>query len=180
MKMSKPEFSRIVLLKSIPAAGLDFEEEATEEECRRLAERFKIPAVVSLKTRGRISGKNPVKAEGSFQASVVQVSALSLEEFSSFLDVPFCEFFSKDGVDFSRAEELDSADLEALREDVPEKLEKDEIDIGELVTQLLALELDPYPCAEGEKLSDYFSAPKEEEERGNNPFAVLEKLKKNL
>jgi uncharacterized metal-binding protein YceD (DUF177 family) len=177
MKMLKPEFSRVVLLKNIPAAGLNFKEEATKEEACRLAERFKIPAVLSLKTQGKISGKNPVKVEGVFQASVVQVSSVSLKEFSSFIEQPFCEFFSKDGVDFSKIEEIDSQDLNALSEDVPEKLEKDEIDIGELVAQLLALELNPYPCAAGEKLSDYF-APSEEKEPKNNPFAVLEKLKK--
>jgi hypothetical protein len=62
--------------------------------------------------------------------------------------------------------------------DTPEPLMGDSLDIGEVVAQCLALEIDPHPRAPGADLAD-LEAPAEPEHDPAHPFAALRKLHGN-
>ena len=67
------------------------------------------------------------------------------------------------------------ADIAPDEDDMPECLEGDEIDMGEIVVEHLGLGLDPYPRCSGVE----FTAEDDEDPAKTSPFAVLRDLKSN-
>ena len=68
-------------------------------------------------------------------------------------------------------------DIEA--DDAPEPLVAGGVDVGEAVAERLALALDPYPRKPGASFDTPPEEPGDASESRPNPFAALEKLKKN-
>ena len=65
-------------------------------------------------------------------------------------------------------------DLSAADDDDPELLDQPVLDLAGPLLEELSLALDPYPRAPGAS----FEVPPEPQAAAENPFAVLEKLKK--
>lgn len=138
-----PELSRVVALDRLPAA---FAVEADPAECRALAARLGIPAVLALSCRfalRRIGDR--VLAEGVLAAQVVQSCVVSLEPVEQAVHDTFAIRFVPAGT------EADDGDPEA-----PDELpyEGARIDLGEAAAEQLALALDPYPRREDAVLDD--------------------------
>lgn len=169
---TSPEFSRIVNIEGLePGAEIRRSIEANENERAALAERLglirldSLSAEVALRCR---AGGTGVTASGKFGADVVQSCVVSLEPVPDHIEDSFEEVFAPEGYEPTEDEE----------EDPPETFDGDEIDLGELTAQLLALALNPYPRAAGAKSRDSddgdSSAP-----GGRRPFEGLaEMLKK--
>jgi hypothetical protein len=158
------EFSRPLQVDRVPALGCHERIAAEEKECAALAKRLGLPKLHSL---GGLLKAVPwrgggLKITGTLKAEVDQVSVISLETFTSTLEYPIERYFLS-----PRAENP------AVEEDV-DAIEHGSVDLGEILAETMALELDPYPRKEGEVFNDIEEQP---EPAKITPFAGLSKLK---
>jgi uncharacterized metal-binding protein YceD (DUF177 family) len=164
-----PEFSRPLLVNRVPRKGSHEVFAADPKECTALAKRFAIPAVHSLKahlvaTPWRGGG---LKVTGDIEADLEQVSVISLEAFRS------AQRFTVDRYFLPGKMIVDAA------EDDVDPIEDDEVDLGELVAEAVALELDPYPKKPGEGYGDHIEDDIKVVESKPSPFAKLFKIAEN-
>jgi hypothetical protein len=169
MKKSVLEFSRPLQVDRVPRGG-SFEKIAADPaECVALARRLALPAIHALTatlkaTPWRGGG---LKLDGALTADLDQVSVVSLEAFRSSVTFPVLRYYLPAGAT-SEGDEEDADPIVAGH-----------VDLGEAVSETLALELDPYPRKAGED----FAGPREDQapaapER-ESPFAALARIKKD-
>ena len=160
-----PELSRLVLAERIGTAPFAVRVEANEEECRALAVRMRVPAVLGLSCDFllRREGAETIHAEGRLSARVVQACVVTLEEFEAELTESFTVRFVPEGA------ESPEIDPEA-EDEIPYRGRT--IDLGEAASEQLALALDPYPRRPGALLPEAEAAPP-------GPFAGLGALRRH-
>lgn len=172
-----PEFSRLIAIEGITPDKTRYETiEATPEECAALAKRFDVRGLSELRARlniRRVSGGDVVRLEGEFESAVVQSCVVSLQDVPAHIKGHFETYFTEDAA--KAGDEL-TFDPESA-EDAPEMVDNGQIDLGEVVAQYLALELDPYPRAPGVNLAAQMTGPGGVGK--SNPFQVLERLKED-
>lgn len=141
-QQSAPEFSRPVRVDSLePGTEIRREIEADESERAALAARLGLVRLEGLSaevTLRRVPGGVLIGASGRLTADVVQSCVVTMVPVSGHVDEEFEEIFAPEGYAAGEDEEDD---------DLPEIFDGHEIDIGEVVSQLLSLSLDPYPRA---------------------------------
>lgn len=178
----EPEFSRLVDVSALTEHGLDLVVEANAAERAALCRRFDLADLRSLTGKVHIapgrtpSGTATIRVTGSLTADLAQTCVVTLEPF----DVQVTEDFS---LTFVRAGEEASKDvaLSPFDDEAPEPLEGDEIDVGEVVAEHLALALDPWPRRPDAPLVHLeFPAGGQAEDSPNNPFAALGQLKSKM
>ena len=171
MKKISPEFSYVVDVRQIPAAGLILNLKADEKQLRALADRFAVPAIKSLNVDVVLTkiNKDRVRVNGDFKAEIEQTCVVSLESFVQSVQDRFCVVFSQEE---DASLKLNEIDLDMDEEDDVEFLENGKIDVGELTAEYLSLALDPFPHAPEAVFRSEF-----EPETQKNAFSVLEKLK---
>lgn len=163
--MITPELHRPVRLDRIGPDSLVQEVDASADECRALAERFGVPAVLSLRCRFtlRRASRDVVAGTGQLAARVMRVCVVTLDNFEMDLAEAFSVRFIPEGTQ--------SADIDPEAEDeIP--YAGDVIDLGEAAAEQLALALEPYPRRPGVEL------PTGYEEHKTYPFAALEGLRR--
>ena len=139
----------------------------------------------ALKARIVLSraGADEYAYSGSFEADVVQACVVTLEPVPSHLSGEILRKFKVlPRVSPRRrkppAEPPSPAsaviDLSVADDDTPELLDQPVLDLAGPLLEELSLALDPYPRAPGAS----FEVPPEPDAAAENPFAVLEKLKK--
>lgn len=175
--MTRPirlEMSRPVQVDRIPAGGSREEVTADAKELRSLEKRFGLPALHGLRATldlARWRG-NGVRITGTVTADIEQVCIVSLDPFRSELTEPVQRFFvPRSSVSGAPETVLDEAEIDIIERGV--------IDLGEMVSEIVALALDSYPKRPGVA----FASPADpeypaEEAAAGNPFAALEALKK--
>ena len=164
MKQVVNEFSRPLQVDRVPALGCHERLAADEMECAALAKRFDLPRIHSL---GGLLKVVPwrgggLKITGTLNARVDQVSVISLETFTSDLEFAIERYFLSPRAGQPTAEE----DVDVIENGI--------IDLGEILAESMALELDPYPRQEGEIFNDIEEQP---ESAKVSPFTGLAKLK---
>ena len=160
----------------IPPGGKHFRVETSEEERRAIAEALGIVEVAALTAEIEV---RPVGAEafavrGELNATIVQTDVVTLEPVRQEV---------REAIDLTLqpAEDDSSARKRATPEPAPEAEDRDvyrkgRIDLGAIVTEHLALGLDPYPKAPGSEFPGHVeSAP----EPRDSPFAALAPLKRD-
>ena len=165
-------FRRLVSVSKIGEAGLGQTVEAKPAELEKIAAYLDLVAVRSLTAevslaRWRDKG---VRINGSLKADVTQSCVVTLEPVEAHVEAAFERRFLPE-----EAGAVGQGDKEILvdpeGEDPAEPLTR-EIDLGEILIEELALNLDPYPRKKGAEFrTDEVSAARE------NPFAVLAKMK---
>ena len=116
--------------------------------------------------------ENLLRVWGKVKAEVILQSVISLKNFKQKIETPFELFYD------TKATYKDIHNMETgINDDVPDIIENGVLDLADVVIEQVALQLDDYPRAKGEKFdfSEYADFKPEEKE---NPFAVLKKLKK--
>ena len=166
MKHPVYEFSRPLLVDRVPNLGCHERLSADEKECAALAKRFGLPRIHSL---GGLLKVVPwrgggLKITGTLNAKVDQVSVISLETFTSDLEFAVERYFLSPRAGQPSAEE----DVDII--------ENGSVDLGEILAETMALELDPHPRQEGEFFSDIEEHP---DSAKVSPFTSLSKLKPN-
>ncbi len=164
------EFSRPFEIAELTSTELPFAIAANAAECRALARRLDLLALDRLEAEGRVSAGagGVVRVRGVLRARATQRCVVTLEPVPAELEVPFERTFVRGGA----TQRLLHLDVEQL--DL-EPLVGDLLDLGELVTEELALALDPYPRADGaEAVLDAFGVRGDDEPPpADGPFAVL-------
>ena len=158
-----PEFSRLLNVARVPRGGSYEKISAEPSECLALAKRLDVPAIHALNAEMRATPwrGGGLKLEGFLKADVEQVSVVSLEAFRHHVEFPILLFFM-------------AGKIEANDEDAEvDPIIDSHLDLGEVVAETLALELDPYPRKPGEDFDEVIAEPKAEV----TPFAALAKLK---
>lgn len=178
-----PEFSRIVPADAVRRADMTETIEATEAERKALAERMELESIGSLTATVKlraVRGGQMIRVSGQLEADVVQTCVVTLEPVPAHVSESFDALFAPPSMIEDQGLEIDF-DPSLSDEDIPEPMENNRIDIGELTAQHLSLGLDPYPHAEGVEFEGYDEDPAEEEVAEEpekpNPFAVLQQLK---
>jgi uncharacterized metal-binding protein YceD (DUF177 family) len=167
MKQIVYEFSRPLQVDRVPALGCHERLAADEKECAALAKRFDLPRIHSL---GGLLKVEPwrgggLKITGTLNARIDQVSVISLEIFTSDLEFAVERYFLSPRAGHPDA---DGDDVDII--------ENGSVDLGEILAETMALELDPYPRKAGEVFDDI----KEEPEPAKiSPFTALSKLKRS-
>lgn len=176
-ELPPPEFSRPVAADRIGATGLTLELEATAEECRALAERFRILAVDSLTATvslRRLAGSGLIRLQGRLAAQVRQACVVTLEPVAQQVEEQFEMLFGE-------GESGDDLDVAVCydEEDPPEPMLNGRIDVGEAVAEHLALGLDPFPRAAGAVFDPEVTPADPPDPPPNpNPFAALAALRR--
>ena len=177
MKPAGPPFSRLVDVRSLPAAGLDREVEADAAEREALARAFDAPAIARLWGAYRIrpASRGQVVVRGAARARLTRLCVVTLEPFETEIEEPVDVVFAPDSARPARGhvttgrvpdEETDLAALAAP--DPPDPIVDGRIDLGALTAEFVALGLDPYPRRPGVEFAggDAAAAPE-------SPFAGL-------
>lgn len=169
------ELSRPIVAEHIRHDKDKVEEiEATAEECEALCKRMDLQNLSNFKatvTLKRVTGGDVVRVAGRFEADVVQTCVVTLEPVPSHIKGEFETFFSEDGISPEDEQNM-TFDLDN-DEELPEKIMNGKIDVGELVSQYLSLELDPFPRLPGAALKEGEMANGAK----SNPFEILENIK---
>lgn len=141
--MSDPELSRPIKTRPLPGGTIIIE--ADEAERRRLAGRFGLSAIKSLRASAQVEEKGKaIRATGTLDAKIMQLCAVSAEDFPVTISEPFDLRFVPEG---TLAQEHDE-EIELEADDCDEiEYSGDTFDLGEAVAQTLGLAIDPY--AEG-------------------------------
>jgi hypothetical protein len=156
-----PEFSRPLEVTSVSPEGRVVEVVANAEERARLAARFELPAIDSLRCRFTLRplAGGGLGAEGALAAKVFQACVVSNEVFAADVAETFALRFVPLAV-LTAEIAVDGPD------DIP--IVGSTVDLGEAAAEQLALALDPYP-----RRPDLPESLEAEEASRTSPFAAL-------
>jgi uncharacterized metal-binding protein YceD (DUF177 family) len=169
-RLPDPEFSRPFVIDRLGSSSIVELLDATADERAALAVRLGLVSLdqlsASVSIERLLSGL--IHVSGRLEADVVQTCVVTLEAFPSHVEDSFALDFGNDP-----GESGDEINVD-IDYDPPEPIENGIIDIGELVTQYLALALDPHPRAPGATLEGRWS---DADAMERSPFAILKNLK---
>jgi uncharacterized metal-binding protein YceD (DUF177 family) len=158
------EFSRPLELARVPGLGSHEKIAADAQECGALAKRFQVPRIhaVSAELKAKSWRGGGMKISGQAFIDLDQVSVVSLETFRSKVTIPVERYF----LNIPKGEENESEhDIDPIENGV--------IDLGEVIAETIALELDPYPRMKGEAFTAIIEDDPANDEKKPNPFNVL-------
>ena len=167
----QPELSHVLYLSDLPDTGTTINLSVPAETRAALAKRFDLLALDHFNASLLVSWrdrKGAVSVTGSLDAEVVQTCVVTLEPVRQTVN---------ETLDLVYSLEQDAGDT-TIDPYGAEPLEGDELDVGEIVAEELALALDPYPRSLD--LSELSSALRVEEDtpRREGPFDILASLKR--
>lgn len=178
----EPEFSLKLTTIDVPSNGTSIDFSADEETCAALARRFGILELSDLRGTAKVRPfrKHGLTLECRYRATVVQACVVTLEPVVQYVDDNFIRrWLPEHMIEPETSVDAREVLIEAEGDDVPDPMEGNTIDIGEAIAEALALTIDPYPRKPGVAYSVSTEVPDGATEERPNPFAVLEKLKKN-
>ncbi|PKR59487.1 YceD family protein [Thalassospira lohafexi] len=186
-KKYTPEFSRIVNTEEQVSKKEKIILEASAQERAALAKRFELVSIDSLTAELTIiaASNGEVTVRGPMHAQIVQSCVTTLEPVPEMVEdevkVLFSPHVSEEDMPSNPddLEDLSEDELMALL-DQPEPLVDGKIDVGEVVSQFLAVAMNPYPRKDGAELPDAALIEEEADEERPNPFAKLAGLKEQL
>ncbi len=149
--------------------------QANKEQCLYLAEVLQLPSVLEFQADMLLKNKyteNTLIIQGHIIAVVELESVVSLEKFNKKYDFDFSLCYDTKATYASQQEAR-----EDWRADVPDIIEDGKIDLVDIAIEQIAIRLDDYPRLPGEVFN--FTPEFDENEKiKENPFTMLEKLKK--
>jgi len=182
ISLAVTEFSRPVEADSFQHGTSEKTFKATKDECEALRQRFDFEGLKHLSAKLKISrrgsgGRMKITVNGRLNAAITQNCVITLESFDTAIKSEFQTIF--DARDF---EELGDIDVDLQVEDQPEPIIDGIIDLGELISQSLALEIDLHPRKP--RAENFFNtqnksnnSDKSDDISAEHPFAALQKLK---
>ncbi len=165
MKQNEPtaEFSRPLDVARVPKLGSVEKLFADSRECADLAKRLKIPVIHSLSAelKAKPWRGGGLKVTGQVQIAFEQLSVVSLEQFKQNLRFDVDRYF------------LHNVPQDAIDDEDFDPIINGFVDLGEVVAETIALELDLYPRKPGEAFGEMEIQP----DKTSNPFAALKIVK---
>jgi len=155
--------TRLIDVRTISENGPTISFTATPAECRQIAERFEIPCVHSLTVQGSFAWEDMITFTGKMKVAADRICGVTLK--------PFLEKAEHD-LDLIFTEKPDELPDDLMADIFP--IKKGKIDLVETFSELVGLNLNPFP----KSVSDYMDYRDPADIGTENPFAVLKKLKK--
>jgi hypothetical protein len=170
-----PPLSRSVRVSEVPPGGLSFRVTTSEAERRAIAETHHIDALHEMTAEVRLS---PVPGggfdlSGTVRGRMTRTCIVTLEPFEATVEEPVEARFMPPPPSARRKAEVE-IDVYYDEADPPEPIVNGSADIGPILSEYLALGLDPYPRAPGVA----FESAAPADEPPPNPFAVLAAARK--
>lgn len=150
-------------LETLTTKPIDLALKATPEERAHIAQRLGLISLEHLEAELKAFKKGLYFLIGKISADVTQQCGRTLSPLPSHLEINVNETFRPCG-------HQSKDDITLDLEDLVEPLESNNLDIGEIVVQLLSLNLDPFPISDSSKPLDY-----QESASSSSPFSVLKK-----
>lgn len=166
---------RRVTVDDIPPDGLAVEMRATPAQLAAIAARFGVEQIDELSASLRVAPTEEGEdflVEGFLRSRLTQTCGVTLAPLHTVLEVPVSVRFTNDAGDG-----VDDWDVSETNDDPPEPIVGGAIDLGEIVQQLLAVEIDPFPRAPDVPYRD-LSTDKDDSE--THPFSGLAALRDKL
>ncbi len=187
MTAVEPEFSRPLTVDTTQAVDATHHIQANDAERAALAERFGIEALDSLAAEVRLScarGGALVRLSTDFTADVVQACVVSLQPVASRIEASFERLYDPSAAPpDADGEAAPISGDETPDGEAAEPLAGGVLDLGEIVAEELALELNPFPRAPGVDFHEFLpksaesrESEEKEDEKPGGPFASLAKL----
>ena len=171
-----PLFDAVIRIDRLPATGRELKVALDEPTRAALATVLRLTAIDSFVATLTVAPlRGGIRAQGRLVADIVQPSVVTFEPVGQHVDEVIDRVFLPEAQAHkpTPGSEL-FIDLED--EDFPDHIDGPEVDLSVLLTETLALAIDPYPRRAGESLDslgiDLGNGP-------SGPFAALEKLKKS-
>lgn len=180
--LTVPEFSRPLTPEALERSeGETLAAEADTAERAALAERFGVPAVLSLGYRARATrwGRDGWRIVGQAEARLEQTCVVTLEPVETVVTEPFDRRFVPESA-LDRPSPGGELELDSAMVDGPDGF-SGSIDLGEIAAEAVALGIDPYPRREGAEVGRVLSGPKGAEpltDEAARPFAGLAALRR--
>ena len=170
-----PLFDAVVRIDRLPTTGRDLKVSLDEPTRAALAEALKLSAIESFEaTLMIVPLRGGIRAQGRLTARIVQPSVVTFEPVAQNIDEAIERVFLPEAAAHKPTPGSEVfVDLDD--EDFPDHIDGPEVDLSALLTETLALAIDPYPRQPGESL-DSLGLDLGVEESG--PFAALARLKK--
>lgn len=167
------EFSYLVRAEDVPPKGAHLKFAADASHCEKLAVRLNVDEVADLAVEAHMTpfGKRGMMAIGKVSGRVLQQCGVTLQPVWTALELDFTTEFQPRDIVMQYVVPED--DFEA---EVPEIIEDGAVDLGEVATQIFAMEVPVYPRAPDAEFNDVIDANDVEEEKPS-PFAALQALK---
>lgn len=167
------DFSRLLAVDDL-AETTDLSIEANPAERQALASRLGVLSVEALGAELRVVREMGamVHLSGRLSVDVVQSCVVTLEPLTSHIEVAIDRRF---GPPAAIAGADGDEDLDPEDDGPPDPLVDGVLDVGAALAEALALEIDPFPRAEGAEFAGY-SSDSGSAEPADNPFAVLKSL----
>jgi uncharacterized metal-binding protein YceD (DUF177 family) len=159
--MSSLTFS--VNIETLTSTPHNFHLVAITDEQLEIAKRLNLMSVERIDAVLHLQKNGHIALTGSITADVTQQCVRTLVPLPQHLEIKVEEFFF-----FASHESKEEIDLDEL--EAGESLQGHILDLGEIVIQLLSLNLDPFPVTPGSKPLEYH-----DENGRSSPFDVLKK-----
>jgi uncharacterized metal-binding protein YceD (DUF177 family) len=168
VKIQTPEFSRPLNVDRVPRTGSHERLTAEPAECAALAKRLDLPMLYSLTAllKAQPWRGGGLKLSGDLEVDLDQTSVVSAEVFRTKVKIPVLSYF------------LSPKDATYDGDEDAEPIVNGHIDLGEILAEILSVELDPYPRKPGEvfvPIIEDIDDPSEPSAKVS-PFAALKRL----
>ncbi len=147
---------------------------ATPNECDALAKQLKILEINNIKSSILLQkGPRPdlFEIEGHISANVVQECSVTLAPVQEAIEEHFSEILTTSPETLRAAEEDEDADKPI------ELIEHGKINVGTIVSQWLALSLNPFPRSSDAPVFAHIEADDAGRADTHRPFEILDKIK---
>ena len=170
------EMSLLVLLDEVPPNGFEIDHKAEADVLQALAGRFNVEEVADLQFQALLTplDKTCLQVSGTVRGRVRQICGVTLEPLWTDIEQNFSTEFQPQQLVAKYIVPEDDFETE-----LPEAMQNGQADIGEMVTQVFAMEIPAYPRVEGAEFDGYGQtvAEIEAEDAKQSPFAALSALK---
>lgn len=176
LPFGEAEMSLVIVADDVPPSGKNLKHAPDVDICAALAARFNVEELTDFNFSALLMplDRNCLQATGTVSGRVRQVCGVTLAPVWTNIRQDFSTEFQPAETVASFIVPEDDFDTE-----LPEAMQDGQADIGEMVTQIFAMEIPAYPRAEGAAFDGYgqSEAEMEAEDKQQSPFAALQALK---
>lgn len=170
-----PVLDARVRVDNLPAGGRELDVVANEAGRIELTGRLKVTSIEHLQANLNVAPfRGGLRVTGQVRAAVTQPCVVTFVPVHQQIQEPVDRVFLPANHQKSHAPSAKEIFIDPDEDDPPDYFEGAEADLTELVTETVALAIDPYPRAPDAELE----LPKDLGDAEVSPFAVLQKLRK--
>ena len=176
-----PELSIPINVAQLPSTGITINKRIKKDICSKIASRVAVDVLESFIINISVCrGNEPnltANIIGKINATIIQACSVTLEPISSTLCIPVNLTFAEE----NHYTQANLTDINPEEEAPPELMSSGEFDLGDVLIQLLAVEINPFPRKPETSFDDYQDIKRYATEEGRNisdhPFSKLAELK---